>query len=84
MFGSFDPLGEDIDDVLDENRDVLDIAEAMHFDCLVHSETRTKVRKKLTSWPGVYILVVCRFLGPPLKPKKTKPLAVFGPPPGAV
>ena len=41
MFGSFDSLGEGIEDVLDENRDVFDIAEAMHFDCLAHSETPT-------------------------------------------
>ena len=42
MFGSFDSLGEGIEDVLDENRDVFDIAEAMHFDCLAHSETLSK------------------------------------------
>ena len=42
MFGSLDSLGEVIEDVLDENRDVFDIAEAMHFDCLAHSETLSK------------------------------------------
>ena len=42
MFSPFEFLGEGIDDVLDENRDVFDIAKAMHFDCLAHSETVIK------------------------------------------
>ena len=42
MFSPFEFLGEGIDDVLDENRDVFDIAKAMHFDCLAHSGTLSK------------------------------------------
>ena len=39
MFSPFEFLGEGMEDVLDRNRDVFDIEEAMHFDCLAHSGT---------------------------------------------
>ena len=42
MFSPFEFLGEGIDDDLDRNRDVFDIEEAMHFDCLAHSGTLSK------------------------------------------
>ena len=44
MFGPFDSLGEDFEadyDVLNDKRDVLDVPEAMHVDCLAYFETGT-------------------------------------------